>query len=304
MVNWPFLPKVDTRSGPAGANGRKAMAVGLLLTLLFCAAEALGGYLTNSLALVSDALHMLTDSVALGLGLFAMWIASRPATDSKTYGYYRAEILAALTNGVLLWGAVIGIFYKAYQRVLSPPVVNDLGMLLVGLVGFSINIIVALTISRQAARSLNVRAALLHVLSDLLGSLGVIASAIVIMATGWTTADAAASFSIGVLILVGSWGLVREAVDVLMEAVPRHINVAEVKRMLESVEGAEEVHDLHVWTLTQGKYALSAHVVIDGEVGGDWVVDRMAKLLSREFAIDHSTIQVEVANRCPVKPVH
>jgi len=280
------------------------MAVALLLTLLFCAAEALGGYLTNSLALVSDALHMLTDSIALGLGLFAMWIASRPATDSKTYGYYRAEILAALTNGVLLWGAVIGIFYKAYQRVLSPPAVNDMGMLLVALVGLSINVIVALTISRQASRSLNVRAALLHVLSDLFGSLGVIASAVVIMASGWTTADAAASFLIGVLILVGSWGLVREAVDVLMEAVPRHIDVGEVKRVLESVEGAEEVHDLHVWTLTQGKYALSAHVVIDGEVGGDWVVDRMAKLLSREFAIDHSTIQVEVANRCPVKPVH
>src|SRR5215831_8421171 len=239
-----------------------ALRTGLVLTALLCVTELVGGWLTNSLALVSDAAHLFTDVAALGLTMFALWIGTRQATETKTFGYYRAEILAALVNGVALWLVVLFIAAEAWQRLQRPPEVAGHGMLAFAALGLAANIVVARRLREHSGRSLNVRGAYLHVLSDMLGSIGAVLAGVVIVATGWNAADAIASALIAVLILVGSWALVSEAVDVLMEAVPAHIDVDALRRSLERVPGTGEVHDLHVWSLTTGRYALSAHAVV------------------------------------------
>src|SRR5438093_5955981 len=214
-----------------------ALRSGLAATALLCVVELVGGYLTNSLALVSDAAHMFTDVAALGLALFALWICTRPASESKTFGYYRAEILAALVNGVVLWVVVYFILVEAWRRLHDPPVVAGKGMLALALAGLAVNLFVALRLREHRHRSLNLRGAYLHVLSDTLGSLGAVGAAVVILATGWQAADAVASAGIGALILFSSWTLVREAVDVLMEAVPAHVDVEALRCALEGVPG-------------------------------------------------------------------
>lgn len=275
-----------------------------MLTLGYMGVEIIGGWLTNSLALLSDAVHMFTDAIALGLGLFGIWIADQPATEHKTYGFHRAEILVALLNGLVLWLVVLGVFWEAWQRMLTPPAVSGSGVLVVATVGLGVNLIAAWLLSGAASQNLSVRGAMLHVLSDLLGSVGVIASGIVILATGWNAADAAASVIIAVLILVSSFGLIREAVDVLMEAVPRHIDLDELRRTLEGVPGATEVHDLHVWSLTTGHCALSAHAVVEEGATGDRVLEEMNDRLAERFDIRHVTIQLEVSNRRHAEPTH
>ena len=281
-----------------------AVRTGLLLASILCLTEALGGYFTNSLALVSDAVHVMGDVGALGLTLFALWVGARPASESKTFGYYRAEILAALVNGVILWVVGILIVVEAWQRLQSPPEVAGPGMLAVAAVGLAVNVFVAHRLREHQAHSLNLRGAYLHVLSDLLGSIGAVVAGLAIVVGGWQSADALASLLIVALIVFGSWTLVREAVDVLMEAVPAHIDVETLRLALERVPGTEEVHDLHVWSLTTGRCALSAHAVVNGSTRDDAILAAMAELCAREFQIEHVTIQIEHESRRAAEPVH
>ena len=290
--------------GGARAVEQRALTSALLLTFGYLGVEIVGGLVTNSLALLSDAAHMFTDVIALGLGLFGVWIAQQPATERKTYGYYRAEILVALINGVVLWLVVLWVLWEAWQRVVAPPAIHGGGMLVVAVIGFAVNLVAVWNLSGAASHNLSVRGALLHVVSDLLGSVGVIVSGVVIVATGWTAADAVASAVIALLIMVSSFGLIREAVDVLMEAVPRHIDLDALRRTLEEVPGATEVHDLHVWSLTTGHCALSAHAVVEEGVTGDHVRAEMNDRLAERFDIRHVTIQLEVRNRRHAEPTH
>jgi len=283
---------------------REVVRVGLWVTASLSVAELVGGWWTNSLALLSDAAHMFTDGAALGLALFALWIGARPASESKTFGYYRAEILAALVNGVVLWVVVYFILVEAWRRLQDPPVVAARGMLAFALLGLGANLFVALRLREHRDRSLNLRGAYLHVLSDVLGSVGAVTAGVVILTTGWNAADAVVSALIAGLILFSSWALVREAVDVLMEAVPAHVDVDALRRALERVPGTDEVHDLHVWSLTTGRYALSAHAVVRNHVDDDAILDAMAALCAREFRIEHVTIQIEHESRRASEPAH
>lgn len=286
------------------AQDARALGWASVLTAIFLVVELVGGYVTNSLALLSDAAHMFTDVAALGLGMFALRMASRPATERNTYGYHRAEILAALLNGVTLCLAVAWIFHEAYERLWQPPEVRSVGLIVVALGGLAVNIVCARLLAPHREGSLNLRAAFLHVLADLLGSVGAIIAGIVMMWTGWYAADAVAAFFIGSLVLVSSWNLIREAVDILMEAVPSHISLDELRGDLERVNGTETVHDLHVWTLTTGRYALSAHAVIDGSVDGESVLESMRQLLASRFNVEHVTIQLERVRPCEPETVH
>lgn len=281
---------------------QRALRLGLWVTGSYCLAEIVGGYLTNSLALLSDAAHMFTDVGALGLTLFSLWTGSRPATESKTFGYYRAEILAALANGMLLWAVVLFILREAWLRMEKPPPVHGPGMLAVAALGLGVNAFIISSLAPHRRRSLGLRGAYMHVFADLLGSVGAVGAGLVMVTTGWYRADAVASAVIALLIVVGSWTLVRDAVDVLMEAVPRHIDIQEVRRALEGVEGTREVHDLHVWSLTSGYYALSAHAVVAAPGRGDQILREMCERLQRAFNIRHVTIQLEEESHHHVEP--
>jgi cobalt-zinc-cadmium efflux system protein len=283
---------------------RAAVRGGLVVTAGLCVVEAVGGWLTNSLALLSDAAHMLSDVGALGLTFFALQIGLRRASARNTYGYYRAEILAALVNGVVLWVVVFFIVREAWDRLFDPPQVAGAGMMVVAVAGLLVNVVVARRLHGHAHGSLNLRGAYLHVVADLLGSVGAVVAGLVILTTGWTLADPLVSLAIAVLILFSSWRLVREAVDVLMEAVPAHVDVEKLQRCLEAVPGTLEVHDLHVWSLTTGHCALSAHAVVDAAVAGDDVLAAMAGTCAEVFGIDHVTIQIERTNRRHAEPVH
>lgn len=284
-------------SGRDRLRERGAVRTGLAVSSVLCLTELLGGWLTNSLALLTDAAHMFTDVAALALTLFALRLADRPASEHKTFGYARAEILAALVNGVVLCFLVAMIVWEAWGRLWQPPVVRAAPMVAIAVAGLLVNVFVAMRLHEHQARSLNLRGAYLHVLSDLLGSIGAIVAGVVILLTGWYAVDAAVSVLIAGLILFSSWNLIREAVDVLMEAVPRHVDVERLAAALRAVPGVEEVHDLHVWTLTTGRYALSAHVVARHRVGDDALLAAVTDVCWREFGIDHTTVQVEHESR-------
>jgi cobalt-zinc-cadmium efflux system protein len=281
-----------------------AVRTGLAVTAALCVAELVGGWLTNSLALLSDAMHMFTDVGALGLTWFALWIADRPASSQKTYGYYRAEILAAFVNGVVLCVLVGIVLIEAWRRLHDPPEVAGTGMLVIAAFGLAVNVFVARRLHAHQHASLNMRGAYLHVISDLLGSVGAMVAALVILTTGWTTADALASIGIAILILRGAWTLVGEAIDVLMEGVPAHVELAQLQAELEGIDGIAEVHDLHVWTLTTGRHALSAHAVVTGARGHDAVLDALTDVCRDRFRIEHVTIQIEGRNRRADEPIH
>jgi cobalt-zinc-cadmium efflux system protein len=278
----------------AGANQRRLL-IALTLAATYMLAEVVGGLLTGSLALLADAGHMLSDVVALAMSVAAIRIAQRPATPERTYGYYRTEILAALLHGVLLVCVSVGIFFEAYERIGRPTEVLGGPMLAVAAGGLAINLI-GLTILNAGKRdSLNVRGAWLHVVSDALGSVGAITAGALIWAFGWTWADPVASIAIGLLIIHSSWALVREAVAVLMEGAPAHIDVEEIQRSLAELSGAQAVHDLHVWTIASGMVSLTGHVVAkDGHSQGD-LLQEVCDLLYRRFQIAHATIQIEPA---------
>jgi cobalt-zinc-cadmium efflux system protein len=275
-------------------RGVKYLEIALGITLSFFIIELVGGILTNSLALLADAWHMLNDAAALIFALTASWISTRPTNVKKTFGYYRAEILAAFLNGVFLWGIVIFIFYEAIQRFQNPVQVESLNMLIIAFSGLVANGLSAITLSKSKSESLNVKGAFLHVLADALGSIGAISAGIIMHFTGWYQADAIISMMLGALIFYSSWKLVRESINVLLEGVPYGINLNAVEQRIMEQEGVNEVHDLHVWCITPTKMCcMSCHVVVKKETDKRKLLSDLMKILSEEFGIDHTTIQLE-----------
>jgi cobalt-zinc-cadmium efflux system protein len=289
-------------------SDQRRLLIVLGVTSLYFLTEVAGGYLTGSLALLSDAVHMLTDIAALCLGMLTLWISTRPASSAKTYGYLRAEILGALLNGIFLWVLVIFIWIEAAGRLRHPHPVAGLGVMAVAIVGIGVNTFSAWMTSTNMPgdpkRGMAMRAIFVHVISDLVGSIGVLASGALTYFTGWMQADPAVSILIGCLVLYGSWGLVREGVDILMESVPRHIDLEEMRTDLLAVSGTEEVHDLHVWCLTTKQIALSAHAVVAADADRDRVLADMCHLLQTKFDIHHLTLQLECDNRRQHEPEH
>jgi cobalt-zinc-cadmium efflux system protein len=275
------------------AAEQRALVSALGLTGLLCGVELVGGWWTNSLALVSDAVHMLTDMGALALALFALWIAGREASDSKTFGWYRAEILAALVNGVVLLAVAAGILIEAYRRLIEPPEIKSAAMLAIAGVGLLVNLASVWLLHQGARESLNVSAAYLEVLSDAVTSVGVIVAALLVLLTGAPVIDPLVSAAIAVFIVPRTWRLLRQAVNVLLEGVPPHLDMAEIQAAIEREPGVRRVHDLHVWTLTSGREAMSAHVVVDDYGSGERILECLHALLHTRFGIDHTTIQLE-----------
>jgi len=274
------------------AESRRALGLVLALTGVYTVCEIVGGWLTGSLALLADAGHMLGDSAALALALVAAWLAGRPATPERSFGYRRAEILAALANGVALALIAIWVFIEAVRRLDNPRDILGGWMLTVALIGLVVNAVSAVILSR-AGDNLNVRAALRHVFADLAGSVGVAVAAVVVLTTGWDQADPVAGMAIAVLILASSWSIVRDSVSILLEATPAGIDADEVGRRMASMEGVVEVHDLHIWTITSGFPTLSAHVLVGR--GDDCHLRRreLERMLASEFGLEHTTLQVE-----------
>lgn len=282
---------------PGGATGRRrdvrALMVVLAITASFTVAELVGGLIADSMALVADAAHMLSDSASIALALGALWLAARPATARMSFGWRRAEILAALINGVTLVAVGIWVIVESVDRVGAAPDVRGGITLVIGLMGLVVNVVAAAILWRSGGESLNVRAALMHVLADLLGSVGVVVAAVVILTTGWMPIDPILGIAIGLLVLLGAWRVLRESAAVLLEAAPTGIDGDAVGRRMAAMDGVLEVHDLHIWTITSGFPALAAHVTV--RAGEDCQGRRLqlAAMLATEFAIEHTTLQVE-----------
>lgn len=273
--------------------GRRRLMFVLSITAVFMFVEFIAGWFANSLALMADSGHMLSDVAALGLSAFALWFSRRPATSERTYGYMRIEILAALVNGATLIIISALILWQAWARLRHPQEVQGALMLAVAAAGLVINIIAALLLHSSSGHNLNLRGAYLHVLGDLLGSIGAIAAATIIILTGWMPADPIISVIVALLILGGAWRLVRESVDVLLESVPRHIDLGAVHAALRRIPGVEEVHDLHVWTLTSGYLAMSGHALIADPARHQETIHVVHEVMHREFGISHVTVQIE-----------
>ena len=273
------------------------LRLALAITAFYFAAEVVGGFLTNSLALLSDAGHMFSDIAALGMSLFAFQMARRPATLKRTYGYHRLEILAALLNGLSLWLVVGIIFNAAYNRFFDPPEVESKAMLIVASLGLGVNIASGLILYGSHHESLNVRGAFLHVLGDALGSMGAMFAGVMMLLTGWYLADPIVSIFIGLLILYSSWSLVKESISILMQSVPSGIQLEEVQAAMEQVKGVRKVHDLHVWAVTSGIFTLSTHAVVDGREDFHHVLNQIEEMLKHRFNIEHTTIQLETQDR-------
>ncbi len=269
----------------------------LALTVVYLVVEIVGGVLTGSLALIADAGHMLTDVAGVSMALLAIWFAARPATPDKTYGYYRLEILAALTNGILLFGVAGYILFEAFRRFSQPPDVLGLPMLGVAGVGLAVNITSAYLLLHGQQNSLNMRGAFLEVVSDMLGSVAVIIAGLVILVTGFNLVDPIASVVIGLFILPRTWALMNEAVHILLEGAPKGVDLATVRQHVLETPGVADVHDLHAWTITSGMNVISAHVVIEGAVSQEQVLDDLCRCLSDDFDIEHSTFQIESTDR-------
>ena len=264
--------------------------------------EIVVGLLSHSLALLADAGHMATDAAALGMSLAASWIAQQPATRTKTYGFYRTEILAAFLNGLTLWLVVIWIVYEAIRRFLHPPVVQAPIMLVTAVIGLLANVGCSWILRPAQAQSLNLRSAYLHVLADAVGSVSVIGAALVIWISGWRLADPVASLLVCAVILWGSWNLISQSVNILLEGTPAHMNVVEIMRAMHAVPGVKRVHDVHIWTITSGMEAMSGHVVIHDFAGSQRVLNQLSTLLKERFQIEHATLQLEVDDHTPAEP--
>ncbi len=286
----------DHRHGtqqPMRRQDSRELIWALSITALWFLIELLAGFYTNSLALLADAAHMLTDLAALGLSLFAQRIAFRPATHEKTFGYLRAEILAALANGVFLVVVAIYIFYQAYQRFSSVPVVKGAPMLVVAVTGLAANVATAALLFHSQKQSLNLRGAFLHVAGDALGSVGAIVAGVAMVLWRWYLADPIVSVVVAVLVLLSSWQLVRESVDVLLEGTPSNLDISEILADLGRVEGVVAVHDLHVWSITSGLPAMSCHVVLNRGADAAAALAVLSRLMSEKYQIQHTTIQTE-----------
>ena len=286
-----------TAGGTATARHRHRLVAVLLITLAVVGVQLVGGVLSGSLALLADAGHMLSDATGVGIALVAGTIAMRPATDARTFGLQRAEILAALANALLLAGIAVWVLLQAFARWDSPPEVSTGLMLGAAAVGALANGASLLLLRGGQQESLNLRGAYLEVLGDLLGSVAVIVAALVIVLTGWSRADVVASVVIGLMILPRAWSLLRAVVDVLLEATPRGVDMAAVRDHMRGVPGVVDVHDLHAWTITSGVPVLSAHVVVDSDCialgrSGE-VLDQLGECLTGHFAVEHCTFQLE-----------
>jgi cobalt-zinc-cadmium efflux system protein len=277
----------------AAARSRGKLLTTLGITAAFLVVEVLGAVWTGSLALLADAGHMLTDVGGLALALFAIWVAGRPPTPAKTYGYYRVEILAALVNALVLLAVAGAILVEAYRRLREPPDVLGGPMLLIAVIGLAANLGCAWLLHADAATSLNVRGAYLHVLGDALSSVGVVVAAALVVATGWAVADPLASVAIALIIVPRTWGLLLQAVNVLLEGTPAHLDLGEIEAAIQRAPGVRRVHDLHVWTLTSGREAMSAHVVVEDVGASDRLLRELHEVLHARFGIDHTTIQLE-----------
>ncbi|MDN5696590.1 MAG: cation diffusion facilitator family transporter [Rubrobacter sp.] len=275
--------------------GRRALAGVLVLTTTFAAVEVVGGLVTGSLALLADAGHMLSDSASLALALLAFWLSARPATPNRSFGYKRAEILAALANGVTLVAISIWIFIEAYGRLGEPPEIMGGPMLAVAVAGLAVNVAGFTILARSSGESLNLQGAARHVLADLLGSVGAIAAAIIVITTGWRYADPIISVVIGLLVLASSWKLLKDSVNILLEKSPPGLDADEIGRSMARAEGVSEVHDLHVWTITSGFPALSAHVLVEHDEDCHARRRELEGMLHEEYGIDHTTLQVDHA---------
>jgi cobalt-zinc-cadmium efflux system protein len=277
------------------AQNRRTLGLVLALTASITVVELIGGLFTGSLALLADAAHMLSDNLAISLALVALWLAGRPSTPERSFGYQRAEILAALVNSAVLVALAIWIFIEAYGRFGDPPDVLGGWMLAVAAAGLAGNLAAASLLTRAAHSSLNMRAVLRHVLADAAGSAGVVVAAVVVVTTGWRYADPVAGVMIAVLVLASSFSVLRESVHILLEGTPRGIDARELAARLTRVPGVVDVHDLHVWTITSGFPALAAHVLV--QPGDDCHARRreIETLLEREYGIEHTTLQVDHA---------
>jgi cobalt-zinc-cadmium efflux system protein len=278
-------------------DDRRRLTLALVLTALFFVAEVVGGLLSNSLALLADAGHMFTDVAALTLSLFVAWFSRQPSTAEKTYGYLRWEVLAAFINGAALLVVSAFIIWEAINRFRTPQEVASTTMLLIALGGLAVNAICARLLHATHGHSLNTRGAYLHVLGDLLGSVGTVTAAIIIGQTGWLLADPIASIAVTLLVIRSAWRLVRESVDVLLEATPSHISLGSVRSRLEELEGVESVHDLHVWTVTSGVVAMSAHAIVPDTSRHQRVLSETQHIM-REFGVGHVTLQIEREELC------
>lgn len=286
--------------GPGGHShthnaNKKALKLSFFLIASYMIVEVIGGLVTNSLALLSDAGHMLSDAVALGLSLLAMIWGERRASNAKTYGYKRFEVLAAFLNGLALLGISLYIFYEAFERFSDPPSVMSTGMLTIAVIGLLVNIVAAYLLMRgDTSENLNIRSAFLHVIGDLLGSVGAIVAAILIMAFGWNLADPIASVIVAALVLLSAYRITRDSVHILMEGTPSGYDANEIREALSKIPGVQDVHDLHIWSLSSDLPLLSSHLTLNDAANGPTVLNQARNLLTEEFGILHITIQLDL----------
>jgi len=286
-----------TYRAPINVESRRRLTLALAITAVVMLVELIGGWVAGSLALRADAAHMLADVAALALALVAAWIAQRPATPERSFGFMRLEILAALVNGAVLFAIAIGIGIEAWRRLNVPQLVNGPLLLGVAAVGFVANLAAVVVLHRGHEHSLNQKGAYLHVLGDLLGSVGALVAGVIVLTSRWMVADPLISVLIGALVLVSAWRLVKESTDVLLEATPRHIALSDVHERIASVPGVESVHDLHLWTVTSGVVAMSGHLVVKNPTDNQPVLEAV-QVRMRALGIAHVTVQVEREPTC------
>ncbi|WP_187444799.1 cation diffusion facilitator family transporter [Rossellomorea vietnamensis] len=276
-------------------GNKKGLLIALIITTGIMVLEFFGGLITNSLALLSDSGHMLSDASSLALSLAAMWLAGRAASSAKTFGYYRFEILAALLNGVTLFLIAGFIVFEAYERFLDPPDVSSGAMMLIAFIGLLANLLSAWALIKQGdvKDNVNLRSAYLHVLGDALGSVGAIIAGAIMLWFDWYWADPLISVLVALLILKSAWGIITHTVHILMEGVPSGIDVQKVRSTLESIDGIFNVHDLHIWTITSGMNSLSCHILIEDEEDDQEILQKAINIIEEEFQINHTTIQIE-----------
>ncbi len=295
-------PHAGHSHGGEGTSAKR-LALVLALSATYMFAEFVGGLLSNSIALLADAGHMLSDVGALSLALFALWLAQRPPNSRRTYGYARTEILAALLNGATLVGISLYIFVEAFGRLREPPPVQGSVVMGIAAGGLLINLIALWLLNANKSENLNVRGAWLHVLTDAMGSVGAILGGFAVWQFGWAWADPAISILIGLLVIYSSWALLRDSVSVLMEGAPRDVDVDAVRDALTRCQGVTSVHDLHVWTIASGMYSLSAHITLTGTEPNEAILRRLEQTLHKQFGIRHTTLQLELAS-CDAGALH
>ncbi|SDC19040.1 cobalt-zinc-cadmium efflux system protein [Melghirimyces thermohalophilus] len=279
-------------------QNKKGLTIALAITAGIMLLEFFGGLLTNSLALLSDSGHMLSDTASLALSLVAMWFATRPASPSKSYGFYRFEILAALFNGLTLFVIAGFIVWEAVERLMSPPTVAGGSMMMIAAIGLIANLLSAWFLMKKGdvRDNVNLKSAYLHVLGDALGSVGAIVAGALMMAFSWYVADPVISVLVALLILRSAWGVLSQSIHILMEGTPVTIDQAEVKKTLGAIEGVRDVHDLHIWTITSGLDSLSCHLVVEDSRDSQTILQQAIRIIDEQFQIKHTTIQVETSD--------